>query len=230
MDHEGDRLPAMTTPYSPVEHPAAVRTSGLAIAGFVCSFFFGLLGLIFSILGHSECKRSGGTVRGEGLAIAGIVISIAWIVVCVIGVVAAISIPAYVDSMKVTKRTDAEVQLQKIGRRAVEEYTVNATFPQTSAPLTPSIDCCTQNASGRRKCAAAPADWDAPAWRALDFTIDNESYYQYSYEPLDGGTAFVARAVGDLDCDGTTVTWELRGQVVNGMPRTELIKPPLSSD
>lgn len=54
----------------------AMRTSGMAIAGFVLSFFCGLLGLIFSILGYNECKGSGGTVSGEGLALAGIIISI----------------------------------------------------------------------------------------------------------------------------------------------------------
>jgi hypothetical protein len=52
------------------------RTSGMAIAGFVLSFFCGLLGLIFSCIGYSECKKGNGTVSGEGLAIAGIVISI----------------------------------------------------------------------------------------------------------------------------------------------------------
>ena len=52
------------------------RTSGMAIAGFVLSFFCSILGLIFSCIGYSECKKSMGTVTGEGLAIAGIVISI----------------------------------------------------------------------------------------------------------------------------------------------------------
>ena len=52
------------------------RTSGMAIAGFVLSFFCGLLGLIFSLIGYNECKASNGTVGGEGLALAGIIISI----------------------------------------------------------------------------------------------------------------------------------------------------------
>ncbi len=56
--------------------PIATRTSGMAIAGFVLSFFCSILGLIFSCIGYSECKKSGGSVTGEGLAIAGIVISI----------------------------------------------------------------------------------------------------------------------------------------------------------
>jgi hypothetical protein len=56
--------------------PMATRTSGMAIAGFVLSFFCSLLGLIFSCIGYSECKKSQGSVTGEGLAIAGIIISI----------------------------------------------------------------------------------------------------------------------------------------------------------
>lgn len=52
------------------------RTSGMAIAGFVLSFFCGLLGLIFSLIGYNECKASNGTVGGEGLALAGIIISL----------------------------------------------------------------------------------------------------------------------------------------------------------
>lgn len=56
--------------------PMPTRTSGMAIAGFVLSFFCSLLGLIFSCIGYSECKKSNGQVTGEGLAIAGIIISI----------------------------------------------------------------------------------------------------------------------------------------------------------
>ena len=51
-------------------------TSGLAIAGFVCSFLCGLLGLGLSIAALREIDRSGGTLGGRGLAVAGIIISI----------------------------------------------------------------------------------------------------------------------------------------------------------
>ncbi len=56
--------------------PLPTRTSGMAIAGFVLSFFCSVLGIIFSCIGYSECKKSNGQVTGEGLAIAGIIISI----------------------------------------------------------------------------------------------------------------------------------------------------------
>jgi len=61
----------------PYQQPMmAPRTSGMAIAGFILSFFCALLGLIFSIIGYNECKKSMGTVKGEGLALAGIIIAI----------------------------------------------------------------------------------------------------------------------------------------------------------
>src|SRR5262245_8984057 len=93
----------MTMPYPPPPYPPPgppmrpPRTSGLAIAGFVCSFFCGLVGLILSIMGRSECKRSGGQVQGAGLALAGIIISSISLFFGVIGVLAAIAIPAFMD-------------------------------------------------------------------------------------------------------------------------------------
>lgn len=47
-------------------------SNGMAIAGFVLSFFVPLLGLIFSILGLKKVKE---TSAGKGLATAGIIIS-----------------------------------------------------------------------------------------------------------------------------------------------------------
>jgi hypothetical protein len=47
--------------------------NGLAIAGFICSFFFAVVGLILSIVGLSQINKD--NERGKGLAIAGIVIS-----------------------------------------------------------------------------------------------------------------------------------------------------------
>src|SRR5947208_9962867 len=67
----------MPPPGMPYQQPMmAPRTSGMAIAGFILSFFCALLGLIFSIIGYNECKKSMGTVKGEGLALAGIIIGI----------------------------------------------------------------------------------------------------------------------------------------------------------
>jgi len=61
--------------YVPVD-----KTNGLAVASLVCSFFFWLWGLgsilaiVFGFIARSQIKRSGGTQKGAGLALAGIII------------------------------------------------------------------------------------------------------------------------------------------------------------
>mgnify|MGYP002584501509 CR=1 FL=1 len=55
------------------------KTNGMAIAGFVCSFLFAILGLIFSLIGMNQCKERGD--NGYGLAKAGMIISIVWMTI-----------------------------------------------------------------------------------------------------------------------------------------------------
>lgn len=59
--------------------PAPQKTNGLAIAGFVCSFFCGILGIIFGAVALSQINKTNG--GGKGLAIAGICIGAASTVV-----------------------------------------------------------------------------------------------------------------------------------------------------
>ena len=76
--------------------PGAGGTSGLAIASFVSSFFFFVLGLgsllaiIFGFVSLSQIKKSGGVQKGRGLAIAGTVLGF-------VGILAlfAIAIPTF---------------------------------------------------------------------------------------------------------------------------------------
>ena len=57
-------------------------TNGFAIAGFVCAFFFPILGIIFSAIAMKQIdERNEG---GKGLAIAGLVLSIIWIGIALI--------------------------------------------------------------------------------------------------------------------------------------------------
>ena len=50
------------------------KSNSMALAGFICSFFVSLVGLILSIIGYRKSKELNG--EGRGLAIAGIIISI----------------------------------------------------------------------------------------------------------------------------------------------------------
>ena len=62
--------------YYPQQEPS---WNGMAIAGFVCSFFFSVIGLVLSIIGFTQinktAKETGIEPKGKGLALAGIIIS-----------------------------------------------------------------------------------------------------------------------------------------------------------
>ena len=79
--------------YAPVP-----RTNGLAVASFVCSLFFRLYGIgavlavVFGFVARYQIKRSGGTQKGKGLALAGIVIGLVSLIA--IAVVVAIVVAA----------------------------------------------------------------------------------------------------------------------------------------
>lgn len=67
------------------------KTNGFAIAGFVLSFFGGILGLIFSIIGRNQCLERGDD--GENLAKAGIIISLVVMLVSFfVGLACAVSV------------------------------------------------------------------------------------------------------------------------------------------
>lgn len=208
--------------------PPVSRTSGLAIAGFVCSFFCSVIGLILSIMGRNECKRSGGMIGGEGLALAGIIISSISLALAAVGIVAAVAIPAFMDYSHRARKTESALQLNKLGKSAKRAYSEDSKFPAGSAPLTPPQPCCGQP---NNHCAAVPQLYAAdPVWKQLDFEIDEPTLFQYSYTAGSDGQSFVARAIGDLDCDGTFITYELRGSAINGTPSLTLIEPPPNAD
>ncbi|HEU4731483.1 MAG TPA: DUF4190 domain-containing protein [Kofleriaceae bacterium] len=217
----------MTMPYPPPLPPPS-RTSGLAIAGFICSFFCGVLGLILSILGRNECKRSGGMVKGEGLALAGIIISSVFLALSVIGIVAAVAIPSFMNYTKRSRLTEAALQLNKLGKNAKRAYIESGSYPPGTAPLTPAEPCCGQP---NNRCRAVPELYAAdPVWKALDFQIDEPTLFQYSYSASPDGQSFIAKAIGDLDCDGTFITYELRGAARGGNPSSTLIEPAPDAD
>ena len=62
-----------------VESEPVTPRNGMALAGFILSFFVPVLGLIFSIIGAAKAPRLNGDRKG--LAIAGIIISAITIVV-----------------------------------------------------------------------------------------------------------------------------------------------------
>jgi len=164
--------------------------------------------------------------RGQG----GFTLIELMIVVAIIGILAAVAVPAFMDYIKRSKRVEASLQLNKIGRSAKRVYSENAAYVVGTAgqlPLHPgSGGCC---GGPNNHCAAVPTSFAAdPIWRQLDFQIDEDSLFYYDY--TGALTTFTAKATGDLDCDTTEITYTLSGTAANGNPAVTLTEPAVNAD
>lgn len=143
------------------------------------------------------------------------------IVVAIIGILAAVAIPAFMRYMNKAKSTEAEQFIKKIQDGAIQYYhrptqptmtPVPKQFPNGSVGPTPAArPAC----PAEDKFAAAPALWAGdPIWQALNFSVDDPHYYGYTFEVANFTQGpFTARATGDLDCDATLATFEIVGGV-----------------
>jgi prepilin-type N-terminal cleavage/methylation domain-containing protein len=143
------------------------------------------------------------------------------IVVAIIGILAAVAIPAFMDYMKKSKKTEASLQLNKIGKNSKVYFITNASFVTTSGATLPTspTNC---------KYAVTTA-WAADSgWAALDFQIDEPNLFEYTY--TGNASSPNATAVGDLDCDGTKITYELFMSAPSGNAAVSISEPAPNSD
>ena len=144
------------------------------------------------------------------------------IVVAIIGVLAAVAIPKFLDYMKRAKTTEAEVHLRAIASGAESSFVETSSFPIEVSGLTPAVACCDQPG---KKCAVVSAEWNGvPAWDTLGFEMTQPFNFQYQYTAA-SSTVYVAEAVGDLDCDGVTMSYVMTGDATTGAPTSTLTKP-----
>ncbi len=131
----------------------------------------------------------------------------------IVGVLAAIAIPAFVDYQRKAKATEAELQLRRVGQAAAMYFAEHDRLPDAVAGPTPAAPCC---AGPGHKCQPVIDDWAVEPWRSLGVTMLEPHYYQYTFTPGADGRSFTATAIGDLDCDGTTATFTLTGSGARG--------------
>lgn len=141
------------------------------------------------------------------------------IVVAIIGILAAVAIPAFMKYIKKSKTTEAREFTKKIYDGARAYYMdpnyrrgsitpIPAQFPApTQGPVPATDECCTQGG----KCAPDATQWENEIWTALQFSVDDPHYYSYTYATGDEFAEFTARANGDLDCDDDLSTFEMLG-------------------
>jgi type IV pilus assembly protein PilA len=155
------------------------------------------------------------------------------IVVAIIGILAAVAIPAFMDYMKRSKKTEAALQLNKIGKNAKRAFSETSSYVVGIAGELPTKKgiggCCAGGGTDANHCKAVPDAFALDTvWKALDFQIDEDNLFRYNY--TGAAATFTATAIGDLDCDGTEITYTLTGTAVNGNPAVALSEPPPNSD
>ena len=154
-------------------------------------------------------------VDARGLRLAGDAM-----VVAAGGMLAAIAVPAfmkYTHRSKTLEATESIRSLQAASLRyadAASHRRSRKRFP-ANAPRTPPTPACKDGKRLRHLPNAKT--WSHPTWRALNFSVREPFLYQYEY--VSNATAFTARAIGDLDCDGVSSTFEITGTLgADGKP------------
>ena len=156
------------------------------------------------------------------------------IVVAILGLLAAIAIPAFTKYVRRSKTSEAVMNLRKMFDGSVAYFerdfsdrhggTVVSQFPGVGldyGPAPGTNPCCVGDLD---KCTPDPEAWDGNVWQALNFAIDDPHYYWYAYLSKGVGfnSAFTARAMGNLNCNNAFSTFErvggvtAEGQVIGG--------------
>ena len=130
--------------------------------------------------------------------------------VALIGSVLAVAVPAFVRNMSSSRLVEATNGLNRIG-----EHAISGAANKPCANAFPAAVGLTPEAVPRGKPAVDPDPdpWQHPTWRALDFRASPPGVsHSYAFQFDRSENAFVAHAHGDLDGDGTTSTFEIRGK------------------
>ena len=94
---------------------------------------------------------------------------------------------------------------------------IECQFP-VNQPMTPDVRntaCCggTKDRDNDNRCDVDTSQWTSPTWSALNFQMNDQHYYGYTYESsgTDANARFTVSAYGDLDCDGVLSTFQRFG-------------------
>jgi type IV pilus assembly protein PilA len=149
------------------------------------------------------------------------------IVVAIIGILAAVAIPAFIKYIRKAKTVEATEGLDKINAGAksyfqADHYDTGGVllpkgFPGiTAAGVDPSgtTSCCS-SATMAPKCDPKDDTWTDPAWVALQFQQTDPHYYVWYFVSTGATKAalYTSTATGDLDCDGTPGKYSFYGSV-----------------
>lgn len=142
---------------------------------------------------------------GSGMSIVLVALGSIAVLIVLTGVLAAIAIPAFMSYLARAKVAEARSNLLSIHSGLAAAVAERGWTEAPHIPRTPvEVGC-------GSKTLVTWSDED-PGWSTIGFGPAEPLYYSYELQPLPG-RAYVIRATGDLDCDGTYSTFELRGHI-----------------
>jgi type IV pilus assembly protein PilA len=147
------------------------------------------------------------------------------IVVAILGILAAVAIPAFLKYIKRSKTSEATMQIRKMFDSSVTYFSndwadssgnqLSHQFPGTGTVTGPTPVLAN---IGSNKTTTPESTWATNSvWVALNFAVSDPHYYAYQYntEGVGSNAAFTATAFGDLDGDEIFSTFVRFGTVDN---------------
>jgi len=124
----GSGVPA---PFSAPAPPGSAETSGKAIVSLICGLFFFVpllfIGaIVFGHLALSEIRKSAGRLKGEGIAMTGLVLGYMWIAgIPVILIIAAIAIPNVLRARMAANESSAVGSMRTVATAEITYATLH---------------------------------------------------------------------------------------------------------
>lgn len=188
------QAPAVSSP-----PPAEAKLSGLAIAAFVTSLLpvcmIHLVGLILGIVAWVQISNRPRELKGRGFAIAAVVIGSLWLVIAVVGVIAAVAIPSFLGYQSRALQSEAQNNLRAIYTAESAHFAEHGRYADSFTALE------WRPAELERRYTyflgedvLAPSGESAPALPPDVATFANRDGFQ-------------AAAVGNIDADPTLDVW-----------------------
>lgn len=146
------------------------------------------------------------------------------IVVAIIGILAAVAIPAFMNYMSKGKASEAKLNTGTISRMLKAYHTENGSFPDPAVATANGTVGAAAVANTPSNRTYANTDWgnaaanplDSP-WLMIGFTMEGSSYYQYVWTTV-STTAPVVTLTGNPDGDAAINTWTVTGANNSGAP------------